>query len=218
MGLTKLFEFRAEAEILGNIHNVSFSHTVLSIEGLDMMLAQEILNALATRTLKSVRFPGTPTGVGVEAPSAQEAREDPERTPVAAKPLKDGALDENEAARVAAEPGPVERERKKAKAEEPPKEAKAGKKAKPESVGTVAGVVTVRGKEMPAKLVMSTRLVEVIGWLAEEAGVDTEEDLVAECETLKGQVPMLDKISDVRERVLSAVGRQPDLASKFARA
>lgn len=176
MGLTKLTSIAGEAEVLGQVRRIQWSDMGghLSIEGLTLAEAYDVLNRLALGALPSVKLPR----------AAQEQTAQPvERTAPPPVPPKDTMV-------------PLATKEQVKEAVAKPEEKK---EVAPPKVNGAAKTATVD----PSKLSGFTSLGEVVVFLYEQ-GATSVDALAAQCAALKSDVPLLGRIQNLDERVRRA--------------
>jgi hypothetical protein len=178
--ITRLVGFRVNAELMGEIHSVSYDGDsaggTLSISGLDLSGAYSVLEKLATGSTVSMRLPTEPQRVSPPDASASPAP----AVPAAPPP----------------QPAP----------EEAPEPA-AAKATLPTSAPPhdVVGKVASNGDgKLPESVRQANKLKDVVVWLMDR-GISGAEAIAAECEKMRPEVPMLGRITNLPERVARAL-------------
>ena len=207
MAITKLKGLRGEAEVLGELRAVAWdSQNGLVLYGLTLEEAERALNLLSSGKVVGVKLPeAQPRNESANVKPAQPDKF-PSHAPVEEKTMVPLATKE-QVKEAVAKPEPaslvnagVLDQDEALKAAHALYEAKTAP-AKSNGNGKLAETVKVTVNAEP--LHAMTSLGEVVVYLYEK-GVTTPDALVAECAVLKGQVPLLGRITNLEERVRRA--------------
>jgi hypothetical protein len=190
MGLSKVMGFAAEAEIMGVTRGVNYdgNNGFLVIHGVGSAEeAQALLDNLSLGALKTARLE-------VDKPAALKGNGAHAMQTTSLPPPTGRDLPEREG-----KPAPVET----APAAAPAK--KATKDPKPAE--TLPGQLSLAPEvvpEVPAELAAAKRWPDVVSYFFDK-GVKDVDAIVAELEKVKGDVAMLKRVGDLRERVTRTI-------------
>lgn len=200
--LTKFTKFEGTAEVLGKAREVAYDGVALTIRGLSSDEATGLLDQLRASVVSPDALKTAPVAQAKKpgpAPKAAAKKEDkaPDK-----KPDSNGAAaraDQASSPVASADPAPGGSIEEKAStapaADDPSKEDKAPD-IKP---ANGSGVVAIADA-----LLKAPKLRDVLTYLLEYGNCKTVEDLLAACRGLKSQIPMLDRIPDLDDRVRRA--------------
>lgn len=202
----KLKSYKADAEILGQIHEVEFTGDSLVIRGVDLSKTSRVLERLTNHEVIGCGIPGSAHA----RPKEKELTE-----PVPEKKYGNTVsvlLDPSKQEAEPAEPQQAENtipkvEEKKAAPLPPPPPPLAvssrngGQVAKPQSTSEPPKSVTpVVPDGVPEIVVSATKLKEIVDYLQAQ-GHTTVAAILAEIERLKPHSPVLQRATDVEPRV-----------------
>lgn len=185
MGLTKVTGFTGEAELQGGLYPVSFEHDWLRIGGLTLAQAYDILDALAAKTIVSVRVQGKDANRQITEPATPEPKE-PTKQKEDASPPKRSSKDQ------------VPKEEKKAGRLPTPEP----EESKPETPAPAPPAE--KNGAIPEKVATSARFIDVLDWVMKSNGFKSEQvdEIVAAFEPLK-ELPVVKRVRDLRDKVVS---------------
>jgi len=193
--ITALLGFQAEAEVLGDVREVKFAGHTLEISGLDLASAYAVLERLSIGALVSLKLPveapkAKPNGSGakVEAPKVEAPK---------VEALKAASPKVVEALKAEA---PVEASKAEPLPQEVPKVVETPKAEAPKAEAPKAEAPKVEASGVPQELLTATRFHQVLGYFHAQ-GIRDPADLVAACERVKAQVPLLARVANIPDRV-----------------
>lgn len=208
MAVFNLNGFTAEAEVLGKLRNVMFegggtaAKGTLSIYGLDLAEAKHVLDCvgigLAATGLDGEVVQHATTSVRTRTDKPNEANAPRTET------LPEVSSD-TPAKTVAAGEKAKKAKAKKSK----PKPAEAPVKAAPEDQTNVVDLKEKRkeaGGDLAERVAGAKKLIDVVTTL-HEAGFQDPDALIAECERIKADVPVLKRIANIADRVKRVLER-----------
>jgi len=227
MGLTKVDGFDGEAEILGGLHRVQFSHERLIIEGIELNRAYEVLDRLSAGTIQAVRVSqqdakvatreqvkdvmaeGLQTGIELGKKMGKPA--DTFSCEVCGKPAPNRMRRCNDHPHAVNAPQVVKETDATAKAEEKPADPIAAVAVKqPEKVAEKPverlGPAPPPGSvEMPDNIAGSKRFIEVMNWAMDAYGLKPadEDKIIALMETLRPKAKIVERVRDMGDKVKS---------------
>ncbi len=195
MAVFNVTAFQAEAEIMGKIRQVQYrADESLVIHGVGLAEAKKAIDLLSTG-LQVVTFDEEKHGPAPDPKPETEpvAETTPEPAPTASKRKPKPTGKKKEAAKPEPELAP----------DEPPEKSNV---VDLETAKKQEGAGGDDQEELVAKLSKFTKLIDVVEVLR-EAGFKEADDIVAQCERAKDQVPVLKKIPNVADRVKRVLER-----------
>lgn len=208
MSIMKLKGYEAEAVVQGMLRQVEYHEDRgLLIKGLRLEDAHNVLDALATKTIVAIRPEAilTPSETkSVEPPTVQTKQEKP-------APKKEKA---EAAPKEKAEIPPAVKELVEEKPSAPAKPVQAAAPVAPTPAPAPVenkkpdNIVPIETKRTPdavvpfgiEELTKATKLRDLLAILMDK-GITTNAALIAECERVKADVPLLTRIVNISERV-----------------
>ncbi len=173
--ITKLKGFAADAEIMGEIHEVRFEGESLIIDDLELHEATEILRRLSDKALVATELPQETEPVqGAGAPAVENPRTEPPKPPPEA-PKQSAPPPAPPAPPVATQPPPA--------------------------VASPPVVTTPSQDGVPEEIVNAQRLRDVVDYFTQKAGMKTVEEVIAAIEKYKGASPTIQRATDIQNRV-----------------
>lgn len=215
MALTKMDGFSGEAVVLGRLLRVSFDKDHLTLHGVSLEEAQTVLEALATKHLVAVSMPvkekggvaqppPTPPPPGALPPIEELQRHRQSQKVDGAKPPADPSSPAATQAVVAeAKAAEAKKEEKPNQGEPhppPPPRDPAEKELSPQPPASAPA-----DHGIPQKIVESKRFIEVLDWVMKTKGLKPADvdKLVEEMEGLRKHVPVVQRVRDVKDKVVS---------------
>jgi type IV secretory pathway VirB10-like protein len=236
MAIQRLTAFEAEADIFGRLRRVSFNadNGALLIECIGVDEAATIIDHLSTGGIKSTKANDLPVAPAMPASEKKVLEDNPiEPSAAEAEPAKPAAKPKSAKASTKA-PKPKRSKKPAAKAApeaEPEAEdehsvmddmeaatdpAKQGEDwvsngAEAEELAAAeaekeAAIESSKGGELPAELLKAKKLRDAVGILFEDMSITHPDAIIAKCEEIQSQVPVLKRIKgNLKERVARTI-------------
>ena len=171
----------------------------IQIEGMSITEAAVVMEALAGVAVDANKLANAETKAQVEASAGKiDELVNKGRKQAAAEKEDDLPGDLGQGGK-GSEPKPAKQTKKAGKKKEPKKDPEADQ-------DNVVDLDDKRSDDLIEKLSKFTKLVDVIE-VMRESGLKDGDDLIAECERIKGDVPVLKKIPNITDRVKRVLER-----------
>jgi len=187
--ITKLKGYEAEAEILGEIHDVSFSGNCLTVFALDLTTAHAILKRLSDGGVAAVKLPEAKAAEPL--PDAPKEETCHKAAPPAPKPVVEDAMVLTPGVDPQSMTGAISASPPAPPAPEPP----------PAPLAPSEKAPTPKGDGVPEAIVRAARLREVVDYLRDHEGWQNADAVLVGIAKYRDHSPVIQRAADVEARV-----------------